>query len=76
MHRRMTFKIDAKRLQEARKIAAEEGTSLSGLVTNWMEQLVAPRKRVIARVQKSYDLGNHPPSREKVHQRSSHRSAK
>lgn len=71
-------------LREARAIAAEEGTSLNGLVTNWMEELVAPRKRykaahkrAMARLQQGHDLGGrHSVSQDEVHHRSRYRSAK
>ena len=73
----VTLTIDADLLREARILAAEEGTSVSGLLRNRLEELVrrhkaydAARRRALARLQKGYDLQWTPPrSRDELHER-------
>jgi len=48
MKKTFRLKVDATVLKEALAIAAEEGTDLSGLVTTWMKDLVAPSRRCAA----------------------------
>lgn len=73
----VTLTIDADLLREARILAAEEGTSVSGLLRSRLEELVrrhkaydAARRRALARLQKGYDLQWTPPrSRDELHER-------
>jgi len=71
----VTLTIDAELLREARILA--EGTSVSGLLRNLLEELVrrrraydAARRRALARLRTGYDLQWTPPrSRDEVHER-------
>lgn len=73
----ITLTIDADLLREARILAAESGTSVSGLLRDRLEELVrrhkaydAARRRALARLRKGYDLGFTPPrSRDELHER-------
>ena len=73
----VTLTIDADLLREARILAAEEGTSVSGLLRDRLEELVrrhkaydAARRRALARLRKGYDLQWTPPrSRDELHER-------
>jgi hypothetical protein len=73
----VTLTIDADLLREARILAAEEGTSVSGLLRNRLEELVrrhkaydAARRRALARLRTGYDLQWTPPrSRDELHER-------
>jgi len=65
---KVTLRIDANLLREARILAAEEGTSLSGLLRNRLEELVrrhgdydAARRRALTRLRTGYDLQWKPP---------------
>ena len=77
MKRNITLKLDADLLREARIVAAEEGRSVSALVTDRLEDLVRVRKefgrarrRALARLSKGFDLGWTPPaSRDEIHER-------
>jgi len=73
----VTLTIDADLLREARILAAEEGTSVSGLLRDRLEELVrrhraydAARRRALARLRTGYDLQWSPPrSRDELHER-------
>jgi hypothetical protein len=73
----VTLTIDAKLLREARVLAAEEGTSVSALLRDRLEDLVrrrkdydAARRRALARLRSGYDLQWTPPrSRDELHER-------
>ena len=73
----VTLTIDADLLREARILAAEEGTSVSGLLRDRLEELVRrhkaydeARRRALARLRKGYDLQFTPPrSRDELHER-------
>jgi hypothetical protein len=73
----VTLTIDADLLREARILAAQEGTSVSGLLRGRLEELVrrhkaydAARRRALARLRKGYDLQWTPPSsRDELHER-------
>lgn len=73
----VTLTIDADLLREARILAAEEGTSVSGLLRLRLEELVRSRKaydsarrRALARLGTGYDLQWTPPvSRGELHER-------
>jgi hypothetical protein len=73
----VTLTIDADLLREARVLAAEEGTSVSGLLRDRLEELVrrhksydAARRRALARLRTGYDLQWTPPrSRDELHER-------
>lgn len=77
MKTNVTLKLDADLLREARVIAAEEGRSVSALLTERLELLVRERKafdrarrRALARLRDGLDLGWTPPqSREELHER-------
>lgn len=73
----VTLTIDADLLREARVLAAQEGTSVSGLLRRRLEELVRShrayeeaRRRALARLRKGYDLQWTPPgSRDELHER-------
>ncbi len=73
----VTLTIDAELLREARVLAAQEGTSVSGLLRDRLEELVrrhkacdTARRRALARLRKGYDLRwTPPPSRDELHER-------
>lgn len=73
----VTLTIDADLLREARVLAAQEGTSVSGLLRHRLEELVRShkayeeaRRRALARLRKGYDLQWTPPgSRDELHER-------
>jgi hypothetical protein len=77
MKTNVTLKIEADLLREARVLAAEEGSSISALLTAKLEQLVRERRgyqqarrRAMARLQKGLDLRWTPPvSRDELHER-------
>jgi hypothetical protein len=77
MKTNVTLKLDADLLREARVLAAEEGRSLSALLTERLESMVRERKafdkarrRALARLRDGFDLRWTPPkSRDEVHER-------
>jgi hypothetical protein len=77
MKTNITLKIETDLLREARVLAAEQGTSISALVTSRLEQAVRERRgyeqarrRAIARLRRGFDLQWTPPaSREELHER-------
>jgi hypothetical protein len=77
MKTNLTLKLDADLVREARVLAAEEGTSVSRLLGDRLEQLVRHRKaynrarrRALARLRRRFDLGWTPPrSRQELHER-------
>jgi predicted transcriptional regulator len=77
MKTNVTLKLDADLLRETKEIAAEEGRSVSALVTDRLEALVRERKefdrarrRALARLKKGLHLGSTPPaSRDELHER-------
>lgn len=77
MKRNVTLKLDADILKEARVLAAEEGSSMSQLLADKLEELVRERKgfdrarkRALSRLRVGLDLGwRRPGSREELHER-------
>lgn len=77
MKMNVTLKLDADLLREARVLAAEEGRSLSALLTDRLEGLIRDRKafdrarrRALARLREGLDLRWAPPrSRDELHER-------
>jgi hypothetical protein len=77
MKTNVTLKLDADLLREARVVAAEEGRSISALLTDRLEALVRERKafdkarrRALARLREGLDLQWTPPkSRDDLHER-------
>ena len=77
MKTNVTLKLDADLLREARVLAAEEGTSVSALLTERLEALVRERKafdkarrRALARLRDGLDLRWTPArSRDELHER-------
>jgi hypothetical protein len=77
MKTNVTLKLDADLLREARVIAAEEGRSVSALLTERLESMVRERKafdracrRALARLREGLDLQWTPPrSRDELHER-------
>ncbi len=73
----ITLKVDAKLLREARVLAAEEGRSVSALLTDRIEEMVRQRKafdkarrRALARLREGLDLRWMPPkTRDELHER-------
>jgi hypothetical protein len=77
MKTNITLKLDASLLREIRVLAAEEGTSISALLAERLEQIVRERKtydrarkRALARLREGLDLEWTPPrSRDELHER-------
>ena len=72
----VTLKLDADLLREARVLAAEEGTSLSGLLTERLESMIRERKafdkarRALARLHEGLELQwTAPASRDELYER-------
>jgi Family of unknown function (DUF6364) len=73
----VTLTIDADLLREARILAAAEGTSVSGLIRDRLEELVrrskayeVARRRALARLRSGLDLNwARPASRDELHER-------
>ena len=77
MKRNVTLKLDAEILKEARVLAAEEGSSMSQMLADKLEDLVherkgfnRARKRALSRLRVGLDLGwTRPGSRDELHER-------
>jgi 2-methylisocitrate lyase-like PEP mutase family enzyme len=77
MKTNVTLKLDATLLKEARVFAAEEGRSISALLTARLEAMVRERtgfdkarRRALARLEAGLDLGWSPAkSRDELHER-------
>ncbi|MFY9802171.1 MAG: hypothetical protein WA211_04450 [Candidatus Acidiferrales bacterium] len=77
MKANITLKLDADVLRDARILAAEEGLSVSALLSAKLDEIVRQRKgydrsrkRAVARLRKGFDLGwVAPGSREELHGR-------
>jgi hypothetical protein len=77
MKTNVTLKIESDLLREARILAAEQGTSISALLTSRLEEAVRQRRgyeqarrRALARLRRGFNLGWTPPaSREELHER-------
>jgi len=73
----ITLKLDADLLQAVKVVAAQEGTSVSALMTAKLEEVVKEKeeyekamKRAIARMKKGWNLGwQKPKSRDQLHER-------
>lgn len=78
MKRNVTLKLDADLLREAKVLAAKQGTSLSGMVSEHLEEIVRrelayenAKARALRRLEEGLDLQWSPPaSREELHGRS------
>jgi hypothetical protein len=77
MKANITLKLDAELLQEARLLAAAQGTSVSRFLADRLEELVrgrkaydASRRRALARLRRGFDLRwTKPASRDELHER-------
>lgn len=77
MKTNITLKIDADLLREVKALAARQGTSVSRLVADQLEQLIRHEKaydkakhRALARLRQGFDLEWAPPtSREELYER-------
>jgi hypothetical protein len=77
MKTNVTLKLDADLIREARILAAEEGRSISALLTDRLEAIIRERKafdqarrRALARLREGLDLQWRPAkSRDEVHER-------
>lgn len=77
MKTNITLKLDAALIREARILAAEEGSSVSALLTARLEELVRERKgysrarrRALSRLRTGFELNWTPPdSRDELHER-------
>ena len=77
MKTNVTLKLDAGLLREARVLAADEGRSISALLTDRLEALVRERKafdkarrRALTRLRQGLDLRWTPPRlRDEIHER-------
>ncbi len=73
----ITLKLDSALLREAKILAAEDGTSISAILTRQLEHVVRQRrsyeqarKRALARLRAGMDLQWTPPlSRDELHER-------
>jgi hypothetical protein len=73
----VTLTLDADLLREARVLAAQGGTSVSGLIRDRLEELLrrnkayeAARRRAVARLKAGYDLRwTASRSRDELHER-------
>jgi len=76
MKTNITLKLDAGLLREMRVLAAEEGTSISALLADKLEQIIRERKaydrakkRALARLREGFDLQwSRPSSRDELHE--------
>lgn len=77
MKTNITLKLETRLLREARLLAADEGKSVSGLLSAMLEEMVRQRRdfqrarrRALARLSDASSLGWTPPaSREELHER-------
>lgn len=77
MKTNITLKLDADLVREARVLAAEEGSSISALLTARLEELIRERKgyararrRALKRLREGFELNWTPPaSRDELHER-------
>jgi hypothetical protein len=77
MKTNITLKLDAALLREVKIFAAEQGTSISALLTDRLEQIVRERndydqarRRALARLRDAKDRHWTPPkSRDELHER-------
>jgi Family of unknown function (DUF6364) len=77
MKTNVTLKLDAELLKAARVLAAEQGSSISRMLADKLEELVRERagydrarKRALARLRVGMDLGwTRPVSRDELHER-------
>jgi len=77
MKTNITLKLDSEILRHARILAAEESSSISGLLSAKLEEIVREKKgyarakkRALARLRQSADLGWIPAkSRDELHER-------
>ena len=77
MKTNVTLKLEAKLLKEIRILAAEQGSSISRMLTERIEELVREqkgydraRRRALARLRSGIDLGwSQPNSRDELHER-------
>jgi hypothetical protein len=73
----VTLSVDTELLREARILAAQEGTSVSRLLADRLEELIrrhkdyeTAKRRALARLRKGYRLESSPaPSRDALHER-------
>lgn len=73
----VTLRLDTDLLREARILAAQEGTSVSQLLADRLEELVrrhkaydGARRRALSRLRTGYDLRwTRPRSRDELHER-------
>jgi hypothetical protein len=77
MKTNVTLKLDAELLKQARVLAAEQGSSISRMLADKLEELVRERagydrarKRALSRLRVGMDLGwTRPTSRDELHER-------
>ena len=77
MKTNITLKLDSEILRQVRILAAEEGSSISGLLAAKLQEMVRERKnyaraqrRALARLRQASDLGwVRPSSRDELHER-------
>jgi predicted transcriptional regulator len=77
MKTNVTVKLDSDLLREVRVLAAEQGSSISALLSDRLEAMIRERKAfekarrsALARLREGLDLGWTPPkSRDELHER-------
>ena len=77
MKTNITLSVDKDLVREAKVLAAQQGTSISGLLAQQLEELIrrdrgyeAAKSRALANLAKGHDLGWVPPSsRDELYER-------
>lgn len=77
MKTNVTLSVDSELLQDAKILAARQGTSVSRLMADQLEDMVRrdreydrAQRRALARLESGFDLGWTPPaSRDELHER-------
>lgn len=76
MKQNITLSLDKELLRKAKVLAAQQGTSVSGLLTRYLEQLLnaeeayeTARERALTWLEQGFHLGGKLPSREEWHAR-------
>ncbi len=77
MKQNITLTVDKEVLRQARILAAERSTSVSGLLAMELERIIGKRDRyekakaeAIAELRRGYDLGGGtPPTRDEIYER-------
>jgi predicted transcriptional regulator len=76
MRQNLTVSLDKQLVQRLRVIAAERGTSISGMLSDELRRIVerseeyeSAKRRALAALEAGFHLGGEPASREELHDR-------